>query len=147
MLDDDHEVDQLERRPVAGLQAVQHQRHRRLRALEVEAAALQLLDLRQHLLHFFLAGVQAELLRLVDQVAAARQLAHQHPLFVADQGRVNVLVAVLDLHDGRDVDAALVRERAGAHERLARVGGQVGRLGHEARQLGQPAQLVVLQAA
>src|SRR5207237_10002687 len=91
--------------------------------LEVEAVALELLDLARELGRGLTAGVEleAELPGALDDVVAAGELAHQHPPPVADEGRVDVLVSRRVARNGMDVDAALVRERRLADERQPRV--------------------------
>ena len=62
--------------------------------------------------------LQAELAGLSKHAAATRKLGHEHPLLVADERRVDVLVRVRLLQDRGHVLAALVRKRALADERL-----------------------------
>ena len=66
----------------------------------------------------------------------ARSLISTRAL-VADERRVDVLVAARELLHGVDVRAALVRERRRADPRLARVVAQVRDLVHELRKLLQ----------
>ena len=80
-----------------------------------------------------------------DDVRAAGQLADQNPPFVADPLRIDVLVAGRGPRHGVHVHAALVGERTLADKRLLVAEVQVGRLVHEARQLGQLFQLPAAQ--
>ena len=97
---------------------------RGLGALEGEPVGLELLDqLGQR------AGIDraveavAELLGPELGVGPAAELADDQPALVADQGRVDVLVAPLDLGHGRAVDPALVGEGRAADVRLVVVRG------------------------
>ena len=83
--------------------------------------------------------------RLRQDGRLARQLADQDAALVADQRRVDVLVAGRDLGDGVGVHAALVGEGAGADERLAGAEVHVGHLVDVARHLRQPLQAAGLQ--
>ena len=65
----------------------------------------------------------AELLGPDLGVRPAAELGHDQPALVADGRRVDVLVAPLDLGDGRAMDAALVGERRPADVRLVVVRG------------------------
>ncbi len=76
--------------------------------------------------------LQAELTRLREHVAAPRELGDEHPLPVANQARVDVLVGVGVLHHRGDVLPALVRERAQTDERLLHGQREVRDLGHRA---------------
>ena len=76
--------------------------------------------------------------RAQAHVAAPGQLADHHAQLVADQRRVDVLVALGHLGDGRDVDAALVREGAAPDIGRVGVGVEVGDRGDEVRDLAQP---------
>jgi hypothetical protein len=58
------------------------------------------------------------LAELLGDVGLARELADEHPALVADGGRVDVLVAGGRLAHRVDVHPPLVREGAGADERL-----------------------------
>ena len=75
---------------------------------------------------------QAVLLELVEDVAAAGEIAHQHALAVADRFGRDVLVGGGILQDGADVDAAFVREGALADEGLVVAQRQIGQFGDEA---------------
>ena len=85
---------------------------------------------------------QAVLLQLIQDVAAARKIAQQHALPVADRLRLDVLVGGRILQHGADVHAALVRERAVADIRLIVAHRQIGQLGDEARHRGQVLQIL-----
>ena len=92
---------------------------RRLGALEREALGLELLDERRQLARVDDAlELVAELLGPDRGVGPAAELRDDQPAGVADRRRIDVLVAPLDLGDGRAVDAALVRERRPADVRL-----------------------------
>src|SRR6266446_2403846 len=116
----------------------------RLGALEGEALRLEVLQLAQERGHRRLVRleVEAEASGLVEEVRAPGQVRDQHPLAVADQVRVDVLVGgrVL-LHRGH-VQPALVREGALPDEGLALVGLQVGEL---ADQMGDLRELLQLR--
>ena len=60
----------------------------------------------------------AELLGADRDVGPAAELGDDQPPGVADRGRIDVLVAPLDLGDGGAVDAALVGERRAPDVRL-----------------------------
>ena len=90
-----------------------------------------------------LLDVEAVFRGLAQQVAAAGQLAHDHAHLVADQLRIDVLVALRRAAHGGHVDAALVRERVLADVGQVLVGREVGDLGHEVRHLGQRRQPAV----
>ena len=83
----------------------------------------------------------AELLGTDRGVGPPAELGDDEPPVVADRGRVDVLVAPLDLGHRRAVDAALVGERRPPDVRLVVVRGDVGDLGDRARQLGQAGQV------
>ena len=85
---------------------------------------------------------QAVLLQLVDDVAAAGEIADEHALPVADELGRDVFVGGGILHDGADVDAAFVREGALADERLVFAQRQVGQFGDVAAGGSQRLQLV-----
>ena len=85
---------------------------------------------------------QAMLLQLVQHVAAARKIAQQHALPVADHFRLDVLVGGRILQHRAHVHAAFVREGAVADERLIVAHRQIGQLGDEARDGGQGLQLL-----
>ena len=70
-------------------------------------------------------------------VGLAAQLGDDEPAGVAHGAGIDVLVAALDLGDGRAVDAALVRERGPADVRLVVVGHLVRDLGDRPAELGQ----------
>ena len=101
---------------------------------EFVAFVLHLLDALQQ----FAAGVlveavgEAVLLELVEDVAAAGEVADQDALAVADGFRRDVLVGGGVLEDGADVHAALVGEGALADEGLVVAQRQVGQFGDEA---------------
>ncbi len=75
---------------------------------------------------FVQAVGQAVLLELVDDVAAAGEVAHQDALAVADEFGLDVLVGGGVLEHGADVHAALVGEGALADEGLVVAQRQVG---------------------
>src|ERR1035437_4547906 len=87
---------------------------------EFVALVLQLLDAFEE----FAAGVfleaagEAVLLELIDDVAAAGEVADEDALAVADEFRLDVLVGGGVLEDGADVHAALVGEGAFSNEGL-----------------------------
>ena len=120
LLVDDAEADEPEAARLLAVEALLHQQlERRLGALELEAAVLQLLHLGEHAAHrrLELLDVDAELLRLVEDVAAPGQVRHQDALAVADHRRIDVLVGERVLLHRGDVNAALVREGAQADVR------------------------------
>ncbi len=81
--------------------------------------------------------LEAEFLRLHHNVAAAGEIADEHGARVADERRVNVLVARSEFLHGVDVHAALVRKRRRADPRQARVVTHVRDLIHELRKFLQ----------
>ena len=120
----------------------EQERERRFGVFETPAAMLELLQLVER------GGgggriaieVDAEGLRLEDDVAAAGLVADEDGALVADDGRVDVLVGGGELTDGVHVRAALVGEGRGADPRTARIGGEVGDAVDEARQAGEALQ-------
>ena len=88
---------------------------------------------------FIEAVGEAVLLELVDDVAAAREIADQDALAVADEFRLDVLVGGRILQHRADVNAALVREGALADEWLVVAQRQIGQIGDEARHAVSPA--------
>jgi hypothetical protein len=83
---------------------------------------------------------QAEGAGSLDHRGAAGQLRHREPRGVADHRRIDVLVAGRVAQHRGDVDAALVRERAGPDVGRVVVGRQVGDVGDqpgERRQRGE----------
>ena len=77
------------------------------------------------------------LLELVDDVAAAGEVADEDALAVADEFRLDVLVGGGVLEDGADVHAALVGEGAFADEGLVVAQRKVGQFGDEAADAGE----------
>ena len=131
LLDEDGEVEQLERRDVVAAMAPDEELERRLGALEAGALGLELLDELAELARIDdTLQLMAELLRAPLGVDAAAELADHESRLVADQRRVDVLVGVADLGRGRPVDAALVGEGAGPDIRCVGVGRDVGDAGH-----------------
>ena len=138
LLDEAGVVDDPERRRVVRLVAADQQLEARLGALEREALALELLDeLAEDLGVDDAVELVAELLGADPGVRLAAQLADDEPALVADGGRVDVLVAPLDLRDRGAVDAALVGERGPADIRLLVVRVDVGDLRDGPAELGQ----------
>src|SRR5208283_4514484 len=72
---------------------------------------------------------------LVHDVGAARELGEQHAAIVAEECGIDVLVGRGVALDSRDVQAALVRERAAADVRLARKRREVGEFVDQRRNL------------
>ena len=109
------------------------QRERRLGGLELVAAVLQFLHTIEDLLRLrrVVRELEAEVARLEQNVAAARKVAHKDVALVADQRRVDVLVARGEFLHGVHMRATLVRERRRADPRLARVVPDVGDFIHE----------------
>jgi hypothetical protein len=124
LLVDDPELNEIEEARHFAEDALHAQLERRLGALELIAAMLELLDLLDQPADVAIETVEieAELLGLVEDVGAAREIGDQHPLAVADQLRIDVLVGLGVLAHGGDVHAALVGEGALADEGLALVG-------------------------
>ena len=106
---------------------------------EFVAFVLHLLDaLEQFAAGVFVEAVgQAVLLELVDDVAAAGEVADQDALAVADEFGLDVLVGGGVLEYGADVHAALVGEGALADEGLVVAQRQVGQFGDEAADTGE----------
>ena len=88
--------------------------------LEIVALMLHLLDVLQQPLARVLIEPfgNSVVVELVLDVAAAGKIAQQHALTVADELGLHVLIGRGVLHHRADVDAAFVRERALADERL-----------------------------
>src|SRR4029079_3257344 len=108
----------------------------RLGALELVAAALEVLQLVEESAHLQVLSlhVDAELTRLVDEIAAAGEVGEQDALRVTDERRIDVLVdRAVALH-GRDVEAALMRDRRLPDVRLALRRLAVGELVDEVRE-------------
>ena len=102
----------------------------RLGALEGEALALELLDeLAQDLRVDHAFELMAELLRPDSRVRPAAQLRYDEPPDVTDRTRLDVLVAPLDLGDGRAMNAALVGKCRAADIRLPVIRTEIGDLG------------------
>ena len=92
---------------------------------------------------FFVEAVgEAVLLELVDDVAAAGEVADQDALAVADEFGLDVLVGGGVLEDGADVHAALVGEGALADEGLVVAQRKVGQFGDEAADAGESGELL-----
>ena len=124
LLDQAGVVDDPERRGVVGGMAADEQLEARLGALERQPVRLELLDQRGQLARVDDAlELEAELLGTDRGVGAPAELGHDQAPGVADRGRVDVLVAPLDLGHGRPVDAALVGERGPPDVRLVVVRG------------------------
>ena len=125
LLDEAGVVDDPERRGVVRLVAADQELEARLGALEREALALELLDeLAQDLAGRRRRRAGGRAARPGSRVFARppSSLTTSRPC-VADRGRVDVLVAPLDLGDRGAVDAALVGERRPADVRLVVVRG------------------------
>ena len=130
LLDEAGVVDDPERRRVVGGVAADEQLEAGLGPLEREPIGLELLDqLRQLARVDDALELMAELLGPDRDVGAPAELGHDQPALVADRGRIDVLVAPLDLGHGRPVDAALVGERGAPDVGLVVVGRDVGDLG------------------
>ena len=131
---------------VAGPRAAAEQLERALRRLELVALALEVLDALEHRalvpLH-----VDAQLGGAHADVAAARQLGHDDVAAVAHLLGDDVLVARRDLLDRGDVHAPLVRERRVPDVGGVRARADVGDLAHLARELGEPGEVLVGDAA
>ena len=141
LLDEACVVDDSEGGDVAGLVTPDEKLEARLGALEREAFRFELLDqVREDLRVDDPLELVAQLLGPDPGVRPAAQLRDDEPAGIADGGRVDVLVAPLDLGDGGAVDAALVGECRSADVRLVVVRLLVGDLGDRARQLGQARQ-------
>ena len=82
------------------------------------------------------------LLQLVEDVAAAGEIAHQHALAIAHQFGLDVLVRRGILEHGAHVHAALMRKRAVADERLIVAQRQVRQFRDEARTPSQAGQFL-----
>jgi hypothetical protein len=135
------EADGLERRRVVGRGAAQQHFERALRPFELIAPALQLLEpLHHRALAIFRQGVEPERLRPPAHVAAARELAHDHPQLVADQTRIHVLIALGQLRHRRRMEAALMGEGVAADVRGVGVEVHVRERGDRVRHLGELAQ-------
>jgi hypothetical protein len=112
----------------------------RLVLVAAELALLQLLDEPLHL-RALLVQLDAEFPGLEGEAAAPGHVGDEHPGPVADQGRVDVLVAARDLLGGVRVEAALVGERGLADEGRLGVGPEVGQLVKEEREVPQLGQV------
>jgi len=80
---------------------------------------------------FVQASARPSCLSIVENIAAARQVADQHALVVAHGLRTDVLIGRGILHDRAHVHAALVGKRAAPNERLIVAQRQVGPLRDE----------------
>ena len=132
----------LERAAVVAGGAAHEQLEGGFGVLELEALALELLDLARDLPRHGAVCVQlhAELARALDDVVATAQLADEDVPRVADDGRVDVLVRRRVERHRLHVDAALVGKGGGAHEGQPRVRRKVRHrvdLGRERRQVVQ----------
>ena len=81
--------------------------------------------------------VDAEGLRLEDDVAAAGLVADEDRALITDDGRIDMLVGGGELPDGVHVRAALMGEGRGADPRTTRIGGEVGDAINEARKTSE----------
>ena len=91
---------------------------------------------------FFEAVGQAVLLELVDDVAAAGEVADQNALAVADEFGLDVFVGGGILQHGADVHAAFVGEGALADEGLVVAQRKIGQFGDEAADAGEAGELL-----
>ena len=124
----------------AGVEGFAHQQlEGAFGGFEFVAFVFHLLDALQQLAAGVLVETvgEAVLLELVQDVAAAGEIADQDALAVADGLGRDVLVGGGILQDGADVHAAFVGEGALADERLVVAERQVGQLGDEAADAGQ----------
>src|SRR5271156_5098205 len=123
----------------------QHQQlERSVRAVEGVARAFEPLEFVEQLANLVVArrtDVEAELLGLVDDIRAARELREQHAAIVAEQRGIDMFVSRRVALNSRDVQSALMRERAAANIRLARERRDVGELVHQRRDLAHRLEL------
>ena len=142
LLGDDAEALEREERLVDAGLALHHQLERAVGDLEVVALVLELLQAAEDRRHpgLVVGEVHAQLARLGEDRAAARELGDQHPALVAHRRRVDVLVGAASAFTPcwcmPPLWANAFWPTYGAHE----VGLQVGGLGHEAaegRELGE----------
>ena len=115
------------------------QRHRAFGGLVFVAFVFKLFDAVKNRLQLrrVVRELEAQFLRLDDDVAAPGEIADENVSFVADERRIHVLVAGCEFLHSVDVRAALVRKRGRAHPRQARIVAQVGNLVHERRKFFQ----------
>ena len=119
----------LERRGLAlADMATEQERERGFGVLETPTAVLELLQLveRGGGGGIVAVKVDAEGLRLEDDVTAAGLVADEHGALIADDGRIDMLVGGGELPDGVHVRAAFVGEGRSTDPRATRIGGEVG---------------------
>ena len=127
-------IDQLERRNVTRLPALQHHDHGCLGCFVGEAFRLLCLQLLQNLRHTLAtAQLYAVFLGLTEQVGLARKLRDHHTHLVAHQRRVDVVIGSLHPPDGMHVHAALMRKSRTTYIGHVLVGRQVRHLTDEVR--------------
>ena len=122
----------------------QHQQlERGVGAVESVAQRLQPLELVEQHADLLVArlDVEAELLALVEDVGAPRELREHHVTVVADRRRVDMLVGVHAALDAGDVQSGLVREGAVPDVGLARMRRDVRQLVDQHRDLAQRLEL------
>ena len=117
------------------------QGQRAFRRLKFKAFVLQVFDPGKNGFEFgrIIGQGKAQFLSLHHDVAAAGQIADQHPPAVPDHGRVNVLKTPRNLLHRIHMHAALVREGSRSHPGLAGIVPEIGDLIDELRQLPQHA--------
>ena len=115
------------------------ERERGFGVFETPTAVLELLQLveRGGGSRGIAVEIDAEGLRLEDDIATAGLVADEDGALVAHDGRVHVLIGGGELADGVHVRAALVGEGRGTDPRTARIGSEVGDAVDEARQAGE----------
>src|ERR1017187_6106712 len=111
---------------------------------ELVAFVLHLLDALEELAAgvLFEAVGEAVLLELIDDIAAAGEVADEDALAVADELGLDVLVGGGVLEDGADVHAALVGEGAFTDEGLVVAQRKVGQLGDEPADAGETGEFI-----
>src|SRR5439155_12535115 len=107
-------------RRVPGLKPPHEHLKRRVRRLVRVSLVLQLLEVVHEppRLRVVTVELEPELSRLRQNVAAPRELRHEHARLVSHPGRIDVLISILVPQDCGHVLPALVRESAVAYERL-----------------------------
>ena len=92
---------------------------RSLSHVELVTLLFQLLNFRDNLTAVIAIGVEhdTEFPGLIFDIAFAGHIRNQNPSFIADQGRIHVLVSLGGFHNGTHVDAAFVGKGTLAHKR------------------------------
>ena len=141
---DDHAITlHFEKRTILPEVLAHEKTERRVGGLVLVATELPLLEFVDQPFHFrpLLVELESEFARLQREAGASGHVGDEHARAVADEGRVDVLVAARHLLRRIGVQAALVRERRVPDERRLRVRPQVRKLIEKQRKIAQLAEM------